>query len=204
MLLIFFLLFALLLLFPNTSTRPNAYPQMTLKHAATGSSHSFCNFSSVTLAPMDVTSRHGKNMVPFSEDKFFVNSGLNRFFRLANAPKAHITNNFATARNAARNISRKRGSPSEEEGDAIFSKVFLKRLLFTQGETNPTSRERSLLGNLDFGETKKRKRDKSQSLFFVFFVCALPFWERERRRDPPRLFVTRDTFWTFFPLMFRV
>ena len=171
MLLIFFLLFVSLLLFPNTSTRPNAYPQMTLKHAATGSSHSFCNFSSVTLAPMDVTSRHGKNMVPFREDKFFVNSGLNRFFRLANAPKAHITNNFATARNAARNISRKRGSPSEEEGDAIFSKVFLKRLLFTQGETNPTSRERSLLGNLksrfwrDKEETQSETKAKASSSF---------------------------------------
>tara|TARA_X000001036_G_scaffold428431_1_gene458215 strand:- start:696 stop:1085 length:390 start_codon:yes stop_codon:yes gene_type:complete len=113
-------------------------------------------------------------MVPFREDKFFVNSGLNRFFRLANAPKAHITNNFATARNAARNISRKRGSPSEEEGDAIFSKVFLKRLLFTQGETNPTSRERSLLGNLDFGETKKRETHKADAKASSSFSSSAP------------------------------
>ncbi len=201
MLLIFFLLFALLLLFPNTSTRPNAYPQMTLKQAATGSSHSFCNFSSVTLAPMDVTSRHGKNMVPFREDKFFVNSGLNRFFRLANAPKAHITNNFATARNAARNISRKRGSPSEEEGDAIFSKVFLKRLLFTQGETNPTSRERSLLGNLDFGETKKRHKARQKPKLLLRFLRLRPPLLGERETKGSTAFVC-DAKRHFFGLFF--
>tara|TARA_B110000444_G_C18494567_1_gene435086 strand:+ start:321 stop:602 length:282 start_codon:yes stop_codon:yes gene_type:complete len=64
------------------------------------------SFSNVTLAPIEVTNKHGKKIVPFREDKFFVNSFPSKFFLRANAPNAHIMNNLATARNAARNISR--------------------------------------------------------------------------------------------------
>jgi hypothetical protein len=64
------------------------------------------SFSNVTLAPIEVTNKHGKKIVPFREDKFFVNSFPSKFFLRANAPNAHIMNNLATARKAARNISR--------------------------------------------------------------------------------------------------
>ena len=74
---------------------------------------------------MLVTSKHGKKMVPLSELKVFVNCGLSKPFLRANVPNAHMMNNFATARNAARNISRNSGfcdddEEEEEEEDAIF------------------------------------------------------------------------------------
>jgi hypothetical protein len=71
---------------------------------------------------MLVTSKHGKKMVPLSELKFFVNCGLSNPFLRANVPNAHMMNNFATARNAARNISRNKGcdDEEEEEEEAIF------------------------------------------------------------------------------------